>query len=45
MSGNIGGQARALPFTGLGTLPFIVIGIVLSFIGWLMTLVRTKHTP
>jgi hypothetical protein len=26
-------------------LPFIVIGIVLSFIGWLMTLVRTKHTP
>lgn len=43
MSGNIGGQARALPFTGFGTLPFIAIGIVLSSFGWLMTRVRPKH--
>ena len=43
MSGNIGGQARALPFTGFGTLPFIVIGIVLSAFGWLMTVVRPKR--
>jgi hypothetical protein len=43
MSGNIGGQARALPFTGLATLPMIVIGIILSCFGWLMTRVGPKH--
>ena len=43
MSGNIGGQARALPFTGFGTLPLIVIGIVLSGFGSLMACVRPKH--
>ena len=43
MSGNIGGQARALPFTGFGTLPLILIGIILSGFGWLMTMIRPKH--
>jgi hypothetical protein len=43
MSGHMGGQARALPFTGFGTLPLIVIGIVLSGFGWLMTLFRPKR--
>jgi hypothetical protein len=43
MSGNLGGQTRALPFTGLGALPFIVVGIVLSCLGWLMTFVRPKQ--
>jgi hypothetical protein len=43
MSGHIGGQARALPFTGLGTLPLILIGIILSGFGWLMTMIRPKH--
>ena len=27
MSGQIGGQSKALPFTGLATLPFAVIGL------------------
>lgn len=43
MSGNIGGQARALPFTGFATLPIIAIGIILSCFGWLMTRIRPKH--
>ena len=43
MSGTIGGQSRALPFTGFGTLPFIVVGILLSGFGWLMTMIRPDH--
>ena len=43
MSGNLAGQSRALPFTGFGTLPLIVIGIVLSGLGWLMALIGPKH--
>jgi LPXTG-motif cell wall-anchored protein len=43
MSANMAGQTRALPFTGFGTLPFVVIGIVLSAVGWLMTIRRPKH--
>ena len=43
MSGNIGGQARALPFTGFATLPIIAIGIILSCFGWVMTRIRPGH--
>lgn len=43
MSANMAGQTRALPFTGLGTLPLILIGIVLSGFGWLMKILRPKH--
>jgi hypothetical protein len=40
MSGHIGGQPRALPFTGLTTLPLVLVGIVLSVLGALLTLIR-----
>ena len=43
MSANMVGQGRALPFTGFGTLPLVVIGIILSVFGWLMTIIRSKH--
>lgn len=43
MSANMAGQGRALPFTGFGTLPLVVIGILLSGFGWLMTIIRPKH--
>jgi hypothetical protein len=43
MSANMAGQGRALPFTGFTTLPLIVIGILLSGFGWLMTIIRPKH--
>jgi hypothetical protein len=42
MSGHMGAQPRALPFTGLTTLPLILVGLVLSALGALMTLVRPK---
>jgi hypothetical protein len=42
MSGHIGGQVRALPFTGLASLPFVLIGLLLSGLGLLMTKVRPK---
>ncbi len=38
LSGNIGGQVRALPFTGFTALPFIVVGLVLSSAGFVMRL-------
>jgi hypothetical protein len=37
------GHSRALPFTGFGTLPLVIIGIVLTGFGWLMTLIRPKR--
>ena len=40
MSGMVGGQSRALPFTGFAALPIAVLGLVLSAIGVLMTRVR-----
>jgi hypothetical protein len=43
MSANMAGQGRALPFTGFGTLPLIVIGILLSVFGWLMTIIRPER--
>ncbi len=36
MSGNVGGQIRGLPFTGVTALPFLVIGLVLSTCGALI---------
>ena len=42
MSGHIGGQVRALPFTGFASLPFVFIGLVLSGLGLLMTKIRPK---
>ena len=42
MSGHIGGQVRALPFTGFASLPFVLIGLVLSGLGLLMTKIRPK---
>ncbi|HJQ84666.1 MAG TPA: hypothetical protein VKA21_11345 [Candidatus Binatia bacterium] len=44
MSGHIGGQTRALPFTGFATGPLALIGLVLSAAGWTMTKFRTKKT-
>lgn len=43
MSGQLGGQSRTLPFTGLATVPLAVIGLVLSGVGFLLTLVRPKR--
>jgi hypothetical protein len=40
MSGHIGGQTRALPFTGLASGPLVIIGLVLSGIGFVMTMLR-----
>jgi hypothetical protein len=45
MSGQIGGQARALPLTGFATLPLVVIGLALSTFGLLRTKLRSKKTP
>jgi hypothetical protein len=45
MSGQVGGQVRALPFTGFASLPMALVGLVLSAIGVLMTRTRgaRKH--
>jgi hypothetical protein len=40
MSGHIG--ARTLPFTGFATLPLVVVGLVLTGLGWVMTRVGSK---
>ncbi len=37
MSGQIAGQTRALPFTGLTALPFALLGVLLSAAGFLLT--------
>lgn len=44
MSGQVGGQVRALPFTGFAALPFLVVGLVLSAVGALMTKVRPRKS-
>jgi hypothetical protein len=44
MSGQVGGQVRALPFTGFAALPFLVVGLVVSAVGTLMTRVRRPKT-
>ena len=43
MSGQLAGQSRTLPFTGLVTAPLAVIGLVLSIVGFLLTRVRPGH--
>ena len=42
MSGHIGGQSRALPFTGLASVPLVIIGLILSGIGFVMTRLKTE---
>jgi len=44
MSGHIAGQTRALPFTGLASGPFVIVGLALTGIGALMTFVRPKNS-
>jgi hypothetical protein len=44
MSGQVGGQVRALPFTGFAALPFLVVGLVISAVGALMTKLRPNKT-
>ncbi len=36
MSGQLGGQIRALPFTGFTALPFIIVGLALSTVGFVL---------
>jgi hypothetical protein len=43
MSGHIGGQARALPFTGFTALPLAFIGLALSSVGWLIAKLRPRR--
>jgi LPXTG-motif cell wall-anchored protein len=43
MSGHIGGQSRALPFTGLTSGPFVILGLLLSAIGFVMTQLRRNE--
>jgi hypothetical protein len=42
MSGNLGGQVRTLPFTGLTVLPFMIIGLALTCVGALMLKLAPK---
>lgn len=42
MSGQISGQTRALPFTGLATLPLALVGLIVGLVGFVMTRVRPK---
>jgi hypothetical protein len=42
MSGQIGGQLRTLPFTGLAALPLILIALVVIGLGVLLTKVVPK---
>lgn len=44
MSGQVGGQVRALPFTGFAALPFLVVGLVITAFGAAMTRLRPKNT-
>ena len=39
MSGHAGGQ---LPFTGFATAPFVILGLVLSAVGFVLTLIRPR---
>ena len=43
MSGNhVSGANTALPFTGLASLPLVIVGLAITAAGALMTLVRPK---
>jgi len=37
MSGNLGGNMKALPFTGFATLPLFLIGLVATAAGLVLT--------
>jgi hypothetical protein len=39
---NVAGQGRALPFTGLASLPLLVLGALLSVMGAMLTRVRAR---
>ncbi|HEV8463089.1 MAG TPA: hypothetical protein VGQ38_20550 [Gaiellaceae bacterium] len=39
---HVAGGSKALPFTGLATLPILVIGALISAAGFLMTIRRPK---
>jgi hypothetical protein len=43
MSGHIAGQTRALPFTGLTSGPFALLGLLLTAVGALLALARPSH--
>jgi hypothetical protein len=40
---NVSAQGRALPFTGLSTLPLLLLGAIVSIVGALMSVVRPKQ--
>jgi len=44
MSGQIGGQVRALPFTGFASGPLVIIGLVLSAVGFVLTRLRPSRS-
>jgi hypothetical protein len=44
MSGNIGGNMKALPFTGFATLPLFVIGLCATGAGVLLTKLRARKS-
>ncbi len=44
MSGTIGAQIRTLPFTGITALPFVIVGIVLTLVGFMLTLATRVTT-
>jgi hypothetical protein len=39
---QVAGGTRALPFTGLATLPILLLGALISVAGFVMTLARPK---
>jgi hypothetical protein len=39
---HVAGGSRALPFTGLATLPILILGSLLSAAGFVMTFWRSK---
>jgi hypothetical protein len=44
MSGQVGGQVRVLPFTGFASLPFLVVGLVITAVGAVMTRLRPNKS-
>ena len=42
MSGQMGGQVRTLPFTGLAALPLILIALAVIGFGLLLTTIRPQ---
>jgi hypothetical protein len=44
MSGQLAGQPKALPFTGLATAPIALVGLVLTAVGFLLARVRPHRS-